>query len=180
DRRAGRPRDRDPRPAGRRPARARRRARLVQGELPAREARRGGLPVPGRRAEQRGLQPRGRRHARHPRRTVGQVRLGGARSGVRGDPRPARPAHPRAGGDPGAGPGQRDPRAAGLRQQLPDPRARRGLHLPRQRALVAGRAVHPRAGLRPGSGDRLADRGGRQHPVRQGPRPPAARRAGPV
>ena len=64
--------------AGDRPGRPRRQPRLVQGELAARQdgrARTARLR-PG--AEQRLVQRRGRGDPRHPRRAVGQARLGGA------------------------------------------------------------------------------------------------------
>ena len=78
-----------PRAARASTAGARGRPGLVQGELAAREDAR---PRPARLRpgpEQRGAQPAGR-HPRHPRRAVGQVRLGGSRQGLRGLGRPPR------------------------------------------------------------------------------------------
>ena len=65
----------------RRPRRPRRLARLVQGELAARQDDRPGHPGPQGRPEQHLLQRQPRRHPRHPRGALGQVRLRRARLG---------------------------------------------------------------------------------------------------
>ena len=78
-------------------ARARRQPRLVQGELAAREDDRRRAARLRARAEQRLVQRRGGHHPRHPRRAVGQVRLGRHRADLRRVGRPARGPHLRHG-----------------------------------------------------------------------------------
>ena len=157
---------------GVRAARARRRARLVQGELAAREDAR---PRPARlraRAEQHLVQRRRRHDPRHPRRAVGQVGLGRHRPDLRRVGRPARRPHLRCRVHHRARPVAGDLRAARRRQLLPDPRTRHRLHVPGQRPLVARRVVLVPEPRRRDRRDRLA------HPARpgrdltQGPRPP--------
>ena len=144
---ARRARDPDPRPAGRRPAGPRRQPRLVQGELAAgQDARaRAARLRPG--AEQRLVQRHGRRHPRHPRRAVGQVRLPRHRPDLRRLGRPAR----RAPASARCSPSSSDPQPAVFvparrRQRLPDPGGRHRVLLPGQRPLEP-----PRQGRTPSS-----------------------------
>ncbi len=163
------PRRRTPRPSRGRP-------RVLQGELAAGEdaGHRAARLRPG--PEQRLLQRRPRRHARHPHRAVGQVHLAGDRPDLRRLGRHARgrdlrhDLHPR---DGHLGGGLRAPRG---RQQLPGARGLDRLHLPRQRPLAPGRDLPRARAGRPDGGDRLADPAVRGDHQREGP---AAARARP-
>ena len=93
-------------------------------------------------AEQHLVQRRGGHHPRHPRRAVGQVRLGGDRPHLRRLGRPARGSHVRRRVHRRARPVAGDLRAARRRQRLPDAGAEHRLHLPRQRPLVARRRAY--------------------------------------
>ena len=164
-----------PRLGGVRAARARRRARLVQGELAAREDAR---PRPARlraRAEQHLVQRRRRHDPRHPRRALGQVGLGRHRPDLRRVGRPARGPQLRCRVHHGARPVAGDLRAPRRRQLLPDPRTRHRIHVPGQRPLVARRVVLVPEPRRRDRRDRLAHsaRPGRDLTEGPGPPPPA-------
>ena len=153
---------------------------MVQGELAEGED---GRPRasrfrPG--PEQHLLQRRGRRHPRHSRGALGQVRLRRDGARFRRLGRSSRGPLLRNGvhdADRSLRGGVRSP---GSGQRLSDPGAEHGVHVPRQRSLVARRAVHlpqPRRRDRP---HRLADPAGARDPLRQGSRSSPPRRAHPL
>ena len=124
-------------------------------------------------AEQRLVQRRRRHHPGHPRRALGQVRLGGHRTDLRRLGRPAARADASARSSP---PSSARTRAVfvprGVGNALPDARGRHRLLLPRQRPLEPGRQdSYTFLNLADETvGDRLAD------PAR--PRPSCPRRTG--
>ena len=146
---------------------------MVQGELAAREDDRPRDAGSGAGAEQHLLQRGGRRHPRHPRRAVGQVRLGGHRARLRGLGGPARGAELRGGLHLRDRPVGGRARAAGRGQRLPDPGAGHRLHLPGQRPLVARGGLHLPQPRRRDRRRALAHPPGAGDPVRQGPGPSA-------
>ncbi|CAA9380908.1 MAG: dTDP-4-dehydrorhamnose reductase, partial [uncultured Nocardioides sp.] len=162
--------------AGGGPARpARGRARLLQGELAAPEDA-GAGPArlrPG--AEQRLVQRRPRRHARHPHRAVGQVRVPGHRPDLRRLGRHARGRHLRCHLHPRDGQLGGRLRAPRGRQLLPDAGGRHLLHLPGQPALAPRHQLSRARARRPDGGDPVADPPRRGDRLRQGPHQPRAR-----
>ena len=89
----------------------------------------------GFRPAERGLQRSRRGHPRGPRRTVGQVRLGRLRTGLRRDRRAARGAGVRHGRLPRTDPGQGAADPGRMRQLLSGARAGDRVHLPDDRPL---------------------------------------------
>ena len=120
-----------------------------------------------------------RSHPGHPRRAVGQVRLGGDGQGLRGLGRPAGERLLRYDVPRRARARHRGLRAARRRQLLPVARGRHPLQLSRQRPLATGRDLSRRSPRRPHRGRPVADPAGRRGHLGQGPGQPRAGRRRP-